>query len=99
MSFITIQQVSAEDLSQPYPMHIKKHNEVAQQDFWKGDPASLMGFQDLKDVQRVSLFADDFQLAPERAIGKFPVFVRADGSLYASQLAVASVHRSELDME
>lgn len=69
----------------PYPFHIDpKTGNVGRQDFWKGDPLRLLGFQDTAEVQRVTMFLEAFVADPPAAIGKFPVFIKKGGGIYSS---------------
>ena len=75
----------------PYPYHIEENGIVGSQEFWKGDPARLLGFQN-GNVQRIVLTARDWwQGAPEAAQGLHPVFVTTDGDMWAETRPVTSV--------
>lgn len=52
----------------------------------------LVGFQNRKDVQHVSLFADDWVKNPAAALGKYPVFSRGEAGIYSWELKVTVVH-------
>jgi len=97
MPFITLQQESAKDFSRPLPMHIGADGAVGQQDAHKGDPAFLIGFQRDRDAQTVDVLRVDFDANPEIAVGLYPVYVRSDGSIYVSLLAITSVGINEAD--
>jgi hypothetical protein len=88
---VTIQPAMAPDMSVPLPFHIEPHGSVADQDFWKGDPAALVGFQQERDVKKVDLLCDAFLADPQRAVGMFPVFVPDDSHVYVLKLSVESV--------
>lgn len=75
----------------PFPYSIDADGKVLDQDFWKGDPAGLIGFQKDLDVQRVGLFFRDFTENPMAAIGMYPVFVEETGGLYCFTKPVESV--------
>jgi len=64
----------------PYPYHIDADGCVLQQDFWRGEPASLIGFQKNRDRQTVDLFFHDW--TDQDVTGMHPVFVDADGSMW-----------------
>lgn len=67
----------------PYPYHIDAEGNVLRQDFWRGDPSRLIGFQEDRDVQQVDVLAGDwFKGEPEDVIGMYPVFVTSDGQMY-----------------
>lgn len=78
------------DKALPYPYFILPDGGVDRQDFWKGDPAALIGFQDRIDVQTVNLLTERFLDAPHLALGKYPVFV-TDGRMWAYKVAVDQV--------
>lgn len=94
---ISIQPSMTPDMRRPYPFFIVGEGEgsglVLRQDFWKGEPYALMGFQDAFDVQHVDLHVRDFLAEPEKAVGKYPVFSDGNtGGFYAYVVAVESVH-------
>jgi hypothetical protein len=73
------------DISQPkpFPFPIDAEGMVLDQDFWKGDPYSLLGFQATAEEQRVKLHFREFTEDPQQAVGMFPVFVKKGGGLYS----------------
>lgn len=77
----------------PYPFHIDVDtSKVLRQDMWKGNPATLIGFQQDVDVQRVDLFlADAMETNPHRVVGMYPVFSEDNGGLYTYILPINSV--------
>lgn len=75
----------------PYPWHIASNGDVERQDFWKGSPARLVGFQ-RDNVHRVVLRAEDWMAGePDAAVGLQPVFVDLDGSMWADARPVTEV--------
>lgn len=88
---ITIQPAVGEDLSSPYPYHIEPDGMVGRQDVWKGDPTSLVGFQNDPDVQTVDLLFEDFWTDAQQAVGKFPVFTTKNGDMAVYRTAIESV--------
>jgi hypothetical protein len=86
-------QPGNDDISKPrpFPFPIDQTGHVLDQDFWKGDPYSLLGFQATAEEQRVSLFFEDFTENPQQAVGMFPVFVKQGGGLYSLTLPIESV--------
>lgn len=88
---IQIQPSMHPDFFTPYPFVIAEDGDVEGQDFWKGDPAVLVGFQDRFDVKLINLFPEDWWAEPQRAVNKYPVFTRADSTIYVSQVAIAEV--------
>lgn len=79
-------------ISVPYPFHIEPDGSVARQDFWRGDPQMLLGFQETADRQRVVLLtaawlAGDLQ----KAVGMWPVFSTSNGGMWAHRHPVQRV--------
>src|SRR4051812_43939615 len=57
----------------PYPFHVDENGAVLRQDFWQGDIAEIVGFQDDPHVQRVDVRWRDVWTDPSRAVGKYPI--------------------------
>lgn len=74
----------------PYPFHIEADGSVLHRDFWRGDPAALIGFQ-ATDEHRIDLWREEWIYDPQAAIGMFPVFVTTEGGLYTYMLPVNEV--------
>lgn len=92
MSTIKIQPKQLADLTLPYPYFVDSETGAVQrQDFWQGEPAGLLGFQKTADEQRVALHMKDWAENPQKAVGMFPVFVRAEGGIYSLSMPVESV--------
>jgi hypothetical protein len=66
----------------PIPYHINENGTVRRQEYWKGDPAQLAGFMRRINVHEVDLTHEDFWRDPTAAVGMYPVFIRADGSMF-----------------
>lgn len=79
----------------PYPFHVDENGNVLRQDFWRGDPAAVIGFQDRVDVQRVNLWWKQVVADPQRAVGKYAVTVDSDGGMATRVVAIASVTVTE----
>lgn len=78
-------------IGQPYPYTVDETGAVQDQEFWRGEPSVLIGFQDERDVQTVNLLASAwFAHAPETAVGKYAVFV-ANGQFYTDKRPVVSI--------
>jgi hypothetical protein len=76
----------------PYPFVVAPNGGVEGQEFWRGDPKGVVGFQRAADVQHVDLWWDDYAAGdPQDAVGMFPVMTRARGSLYTFTIAIESV--------
>lgn len=79
-------------LRQPYPFHIGEDGAVQRQDFWRGEPSHLIGFQRDRNVQHVDLTtAEWFQQGKDVAVGMWPVFTDAGGGMWNLVQPVASV--------
>lgn len=74
----------------PYPFHVHEDGTVARQDFWRGDPAAVVGFQNRADVQHVDLWWADVVTDPRRAVGKYMVSSGPNG-LVTHLVAIESV--------
>lgn len=83
MSLITIQPGQTSDatpdsfdpmLAMPYPYHILPDDTVDRQDFWRGSPARLVGFQ-RGNVNRIVLDPATWRADPQKAVGLRAVFM------------------------
>lgn len=73
----------------PYPWHINRDCSVARQDFWKGQPDRLAGFQTSRDKQVINVLAQDWVDSDNIDVtGMFPVFINSDGSMWNSSYPV-----------
>lgn len=93
---ISIQQSMLPDFRRPYPYAIVGEGDhsgyVLGQDFWKGEPYFLIGFQDRFDVRHIDLHMPEFLADPAKAVGKYAVFSDANtGGFYAEQVAISDV--------
>ncbi|MFS0885273.1 hypothetical protein [Aeromicrobium sp. 179-A 4D2 NHS] len=91
MSSVTIQPKTGDNLSRPYPFHIEEDGTVGRQDFWNGTPEKLVGFQNDADVQHVDVPVREFLADPDVAVGKYPVFIDADGSMWNYAAPIESI--------
>jgi hypothetical protein len=71
---IALQPTQRPDGTLPYPYFIDEKGKVGRQDFWKGDPATLIGFVRSLQSQDMALSVPNFIEEPKKAIGLFPVF-------------------------
>ena len=93
---VTIHRHPMPDFTQPHPVTVAlPSGDVQDQDFWRGDPFRLVGFQDDLAVQRVNLHLDGFADNPQNAVGKYPVYVDKDGGMGVYETAVAKVIERE----
>lgn len=75
----------------PYPFYVNEAGEVANQEFWRGDPLRVVGFQ--RDLARheVDLWWNDAFADPERCVGMYLVTADNRGGMGVHQTAIASV--------
>lgn len=66
----------------PYPYHVNEDGSIARQDFWRGEPARLLGFQVKADEQVVDVFAAEWLSDDVNVDGMYPVFMDADGTIW-----------------
>jgi len=91
MKVITLQQAMSPDFTRPFPFDILENGDVLQQDFWKGSPLALVGFQADLAVLHVDLFRKDWWKDPQKAVGMYPVFVDSNEHFAVWLLAVETV--------
>jgi hypothetical protein len=83
----------------PYPYYIKSDGRIDRQDFWRGEPARLLGFQADPDIQKVDVLAESWLADPNcEVVGMFPVFVDDDGSMWNSAHPVTNAERFSDDL-
>lgn len=76
----------------PYPFHCDEDGAVDRQDFWRGDPLRVLGFQKRLDVQRVDLHWADFVKGdPQRAVNMYAVTQDYKGGIASQTVAIAQV--------
>lgn len=82
----------------PYPYSIGSNNAVLRQDFWKGDPAALIGFStDPNDPVGTLTEADSWWAGPADAIiGQYASFERSDSSIYTDLRPIADAIELEV---
>ena len=78
MRIIKIQSEEKKDLLLPYPFFIDKEGMVGRQDFWKGKPEKLIGFQKANEIN-IDLSFGEFWKCPKKAVGLYPVFLHKNG--------------------
>lgn len=91
----TIQLESDSNLTRPFPFRVDEEGNVLDQDFWQGEPRSLMGFQE-GDVQRVTLWQRDLHTDLQAAVGLSAVWLTDEGQLYSTRLPVQSITVAEV---
>jgi hypothetical protein len=81
----------------PYPFSVDAATgDVEDQNFWKGDPKRVVGFQAYVDRQQVDLWWEDAAKTPDLIVGMFPVMVGPDG-LYTYTIAIESIEITEVE--
>jgi hypothetical protein len=60
----------------PYPINIDTDGSVLNQDFWRGDPFRLIGFQKDRDIQHIDVpMSEWMDNDPDSIVGMYPVFL------------------------
>lgn len=79
----------------PYPYFIDEKGLVGRQDFWKGKPFRLLGFNREPATGDISLMFADFRKSPKKAVGMYPVFTDKKGNwtTHTSPIESVSVER------
>lgn len=90
---IAIQPKQREDGVLPYPYFIDEKGKIGRQDFWKGEPYMLIGFNpkpktgDMPGTIDIKIFLKD----PKKCIGMYPIFAHKNGEWYTYQDQIESV--------
>jgi hypothetical protein len=79
----------------PYPLHVNEAGEVQRQDFWRGDPARIIGFTTAVERRAIDLRWEDAWRDPSRAVGMYVVTADSAGRWGTWQLAIQSVEEVE----
>lgn len=87
----------------PYPYHVNAETgDVGRQDFWKGDPARVLGFQRTADRQRIDLLWEDAAKDPQQIVGMYPVLLDTspgretdEGQMYNLTVPITDVATSD----
>lgn len=74
----------------PYPFYVAEDGSVERQDFWRGDPAAVVGFQKDLAVQQIDLWWRDAVKDPQKAVGMYVVTTGPKG-LGVHMIAIAEV--------
>ena len=75
----------------PYPYHVDGKGLVGRQDFWKGRPSKLLGFNGSPKSGSIDLSFKEFIKNTSKARGKYPVFECKNGDWFTSNDRTASV--------
>jgi hypothetical protein len=90
---ITIQPIG-KGLQLPYPYHIDSIGMVGRQEFWKGEPLKLVGFSDVPINGEIHLMFTDFWSDPEKAVGRFPVFMHKNGDWFTYTSPITNIRKN-----
>lgn len=92
-TIICIQPKERKDLTLPYPYFIDMRGKVGRQDFWKGKPLRIIGFnpKPKSGYMPKSITSLEFLLKPKLAIGMYPIFEHKDGQWFTYKDPIASV--------
>ncbi len=100
MKFFSIQNESFTDMitddgivgtKMPYPFVVGESGYVEGQDFWKGDPFRVVGFQKDLAVKQIDLYWDEVIKDPKKAEGTYLVTRDRDGAIGVHLTAVMHV--------
>jgi hypothetical protein len=80
----------------PYTFAVKEDGSVDDQEFWRGDPAAVLGFQNDEEIQKIDVWWSDVVADPELAVGKFPVMREEGGNIYTYAVKIESVQVFEV---
>lgn len=87
----------------PYPYHVDAATgDVGRQDFWKGAPFRVLGFQKDVDVQQVDLRWEDAAADPDQIVGMFAVMLdtsEEEPHMYNLTRPISSVTCTKVDAE
>jgi hypothetical protein len=75
----------------PYPFYVAEDGKVDRQDFWRGDPYAVIGFQEDLARQQIDLWWDDVVKDPQSAVGKYVVTRDSRGGMGVHVIAIDSV--------
>lgn len=75
----------------PYPYHTDQDGNIQRQDFWKGDPLRVIGFQKDLAVQQIDLRWKDALEDIQQAVGMYLVTADKKDDYSSHNTAVASI--------
>lgn len=91
---IRIQPAMLKDKTLPYPYFIEiKTGLIGRQDFWKGKPYRLQGFQPrfVTGVVKGTIGYEEWLENPRQAIGMYPIFEDSKGDFTTFGIKIAEV--------
>lgn len=94
---VVVQPRELDNGTLPYPFFIDETGLVGRQDFWKGKPYKLMGFNGSSANKTVepACGLEEFLKNPNLAIGKYPIFEYKNGDWHTGTNAIESVREIE----
>lgn len=75
----------------PYPFFIDEDGFVLRQEFWRGKPYKLLGFNDTPKAGDIKLMRKEFMFYPQAAVAMYPVFKDATDNWYTYDLPIEAV--------
>lgn len=74
----------------PYPFYVSEDGSVGNQEFWRGDPAAVIGFQ--RDLARheIDVWWDTVVEDPQQAVGLYAVTRDNRGGMGVHTIAISS---------
>jgi len=88
---IKIQPKERADGTLPYPFFIDEKGLVGRQDFWKGEPFELIGFDTSPSRHKGEIDFKQFWEKPELAIGLYPIFSHKNGEWITYSDPISSI--------
>lgn len=79
----------------PYPFFVDDKGLVGRQDFWKGKPYRLLGFNDTPASGDIKLMFSKFKADPQKAVAMYPVFVNKPDDWVTHQWPIESITEKE----
>lgn len=79
----------------PYPFFIEENGNVGRQDFWRGKPLRLQGFNPTRvsGVVEGTIGLEDFFKDPQRAVGMYPIMEHEGGDFFTYGDPIESVEK------
>ena len=88
---IKIQPRELSNYELPYPYFIYANGNVGRQDFWKGHPFTLVGFNRKPIAGNIDLYFEDWWKVPPLCFGMYPVFLNKDGTMFTLKTEIQTV--------
>jgi len=93
MKTIVINPKERDDGRLPYPFFIDEAGNVGRQDFWRGQPLKLIGFNGSAENKTVepAIGLEDFLENPHKCLGLYPIFEDDDEEWHTWRDPIESV--------